>query len=103
MFITGWRAGGPRPTEIGGVIQPCRKAPNNSASDSSGLRAGLGGPISATTRSRLVTRNVSPPGASRTYSLSLFLSVLRPTERIAQMKLPKAYFVKWMMGIPVVR
>src|SRR5450759_3267950 len=85
IVITGLRAGGPRPTEIGGVIQPCRNASSNSASDSIELRAGLGGPISATTRSRSVTRTVSPPAASRTYSLSLFLSVLRPTERMTQM------------------
>jgi hypothetical protein len=82
IFITGLRAGGPRPTEIGGVIQPCRKASNNSASDSSGLGTGLGGPISATTRSRSVTRTVSPPAESRTYLLSLVFSVLRPTERM---------------------
>src|ERR1700737_3701706 len=82
--MTGLRAGGPRPTEIGGVIQPCRKASNNNASDSIELRVGLGGPISATTRSRSVTRTVSPPAASRTYSLSFFLRVLRPTERITQ-------------------
>jgi hypothetical protein len=43
---------------------------------------GPGGPISATTRSRSVTRTVSPPAASRTYSLNLFFRVLRPTERI---------------------
>jgi hypothetical protein len=29
-----------------------------------------------------VTRTVSPPAASRTYSLSLFFRVLRSTERI---------------------
>jgi hypothetical protein len=57
--ITGLRAGGPRPTDIGGAIHPCRKASNKSASDSIGLRAGPGGPISATTRSRSVTRTVS--------------------------------------------
>src|SRR6202453_859586 len=77
-------AGGPRPTDIGAVIQPCRNASNNSASDRIELRAGLGGPISATTRSRSVTRTVSPPAASRIYSLNLFLSVLRPPERIIQ-------------------
>src|SRR5271170_4857879 len=82
IVITGLRAGGPRPIESGGVIQPWRKASNNRASDSTELRVGLGGPISATTRSRSVTRTVSPPAASRTYSLSLFLSVLRPTERM---------------------
>src|SRR3984957_16816167 len=84
IVMTGWRGGGPRPTEIGGVIHPCRKASNHRASESTELRVGLGGPISATTRSRSVTRTVSPPAASRTYSLSLFLSVLRPTERITQ-------------------
>ena len=82
IFMTGLRAGGPRPIEIGGVIQPCRKASNSSASDSIEVRVGPGGPISATTRSRSVTRTVSPPAASRTYSLSLFFRVLRPTERI---------------------
>src|SRR6266852_3221786 len=74
IVITGLRWGGSRPTEIGGVIQPCRKASINRASDSSGLRLGPGGPISATTRSRSVTRTVSPPAASRMYSLSLFLN-----------------------------
>jgi hypothetical protein len=82
IFITGLRAGGPRPTEIGGIIQPCRKASNSSASDSIELRVGPGGPISATTRPRSVSKTVSPPAASRTYPLSLFLRVLRPTERI---------------------
>jgi len=72
----------PLPDLNGGVIQPWRKASSKSASESIGLREGLGGPISATTRSRSVTKTVSPPAASRTYSLSLFLSVLRPTERI---------------------
>jgi hypothetical protein len=85
MVITGLRGGGPRPTDNGGVIHPCLKASNNSASDSIALRAGPGGPISATTRSRSVTKIVSPPAASRTYSLSLFLSVLRPTERIRRL------------------
>src|SRR5664280_3380473 len=85
IVITGLRGGGSRPIKIGGVIQPWRQAPDHSASDSNGLRVGLGGPISATTRSRSVTRTVSPPAARRTYSLSLFLSVLRPTERITHM------------------
>jgi len=26
IVMTGWRGGGPRPSEIGGVIHPCRKA-----------------------------------------------------------------------------
>src|SRR5207247_6141531 len=84
IVITGLRGGGPRPTELGGVIQPCRTASNSSASASTGLRVWLGGQISATTRSRSVTRTVSPPAASRMYSLNLFLSVLRPTERMIQ-------------------
>ena len=33
-------------------------------------------------RSRSVTRTVSPPAANRTYSLNRFLSTFRPTERI---------------------
>src|ERR1700694_4412214 len=101
IVITGVRWGGPRPTEIGGVIQPCRKASINRASASSGLRLGLGGPISATTRSRSVTRTVSPPAASRTYSLSLFLRVLRPTERITQcsyQRLPCQTIVFYLSG-----
>ena len=40
IVITGWPGGGPRPTEIGGVIHPCRKASNNRASDSTELRVG---------------------------------------------------------------
>ena len=73
IIITGWRGGGPRPTEIGGVIQPCRTASTNRASDHPELRVGLGGPISATTRSRSVTRTVSPPAASRTLLPQLIL------------------------------
>src|ERR1700676_5104692 len=33
IFITGLRPGGPRPTETGGVIHPCREASNTSASE----------------------------------------------------------------------
>jgi hypothetical protein len=44
IFIPGLRAGGPRPTEIGGVIQPCRRASNSSASDPIELLVGPGGP-----------------------------------------------------------
>src|SRR4051812_3109943 len=93
MVITGLRAGGSRAIKIGGVIQPLRQASDHSASDSRGLRVGLGGPISATTRSRSVTRTVSPPAASRTYSLSLFLRSLRPTERIHGNVASRGYFV----------
>src|SRR5947209_5412306 len=34
IVMTGLRSGGVRPTEIGGVIQPCRTASNNRTSDS---------------------------------------------------------------------
>src|SRR5579863_2851183 len=94
MVITGLRAGGSGPINTGGVIQPWRQASNHSASDGNGLRVGRGGPISATTRSRSVTRTVSPPAARRTYSLSLFLSSLRPTERITANVASRGYFVK---------
>src|ERR1700744_2538991 len=40
--MTGRRGGGPRPTEIGGVIHPCRKASNHRASANTELRGGLG-------------------------------------------------------------
>jgi hypothetical protein len=43
MGITGLRAGGSRPINAGGVIQPCRQASNHNASDSNGLRVGRGG------------------------------------------------------------
>jgi hypothetical protein len=45
IVMIGLRAGGSRPTDIGGVIQPLRTASSNNASDSTGLRAGPGGPI----------------------------------------------------------
>lgn len=51
--------------ETGGVSHPLR-----TASASIGLLVSLGGPISATTRSRSVIRTVSPDAASRTYSLT---------------------------------
>lgn len=60
IVMTGWRGGGRCPTESGGAIHPCRKASNNRASESIELRVGRGGAISATTRSRSVTRTVSP-------------------------------------------
>jgi hypothetical protein len=99
IFITGLRAGGPRPTEIGGIIQPCRKASNSSASDSIELRVGPGGPISATTRPRSVSKTVSPPAASRTYPLSLFLRVLRPTERINKCSYQRLLCQKSLLGL----
>jgi hypothetical protein len=61
--------------DSGGLIHPWRTASSRRASETSGLRPGAGGPSSATTRSRSVTKTVSPPAASRMYSLSLFLAV----------------------------
>lgn len=72
--------GGPGPS-AGGVSQPCRTASASRASDRRGLREACGGTSSATTRSRSVTRIVSPPDARRTYSESLFFKVFRPTDR----------------------
>src|ERR1051326_8390313 len=80
--MTGFRGGGAVSTSVGGVSHPSRTAWARSASERTGLRAAWGGTSSATTRSRSVTRTVSPLAASRTYSLSLFLRTFRPTERI---------------------
>jgi ABC-type uncharacterized transport system substrate-binding protein len=77
--ITGLRGGGAPEAMLGGVIQPCRTASASKASAMMGLRLTCGGDNSATTRSRSVTSTVSPCAASRTYSLSLFFSIFRPT------------------------
>ncbi len=69
--------GGPEPASAGGASTPERTAWARKASARTGLR---GGPSSATTRSRSVTRTVSPDAASRTYSLSLLCSTLIPTD-----------------------
>src|SRR5215470_16163742 len=76
---TGLRGGGLDAASAGGVIQPLRTASESKASASSGLLVLSGGTISATTRSRSVTKTVSPRSASRTYSLSLFFRTLSPT------------------------
>src|SRR5215471_16102461 len=76
---TGLRGGGMDAASAGGVIQPLRTASESKASASSGLLVLSGGTISATTRSRSVTKTVSPRSASRTYSLSLFFRTLSPT------------------------
>lgn len=65
---------------VAGVSQPSR-TPRARNSSSGSARPGCGGTSSATTRSRSVTSTVSPAAAARTYSLSLFFSTLRPTER----------------------
>ena len=74
IVIIGLRGGGPRSTEIGGVIQPWRMAPSNNASDRIGLRAGSGGPISATTR-----RSTPFPPIQRN-SISVLNAVISGTE-----------------------
>src|SRR5215470_3243124 len=90
--MIGLHGGGLRPASTGGVSQPARTASANSASARSWLRPACGGTISATTRSRSVTSTVSPPAARRIYSLSLFLSTLRPTERISRFVASRSYF-----------
>jgi len=94
-LITGFRGGGPaaEPAMLGGLIHPSRTASARNASDRNALRPGCGGPSSATTRSRSVTSTVSPLAASLTYSLSLFLSTLRPTARIRHKVATGSYFV----------
>ena len=52
------------------------------ASAGMGLLVSPGGPSSATTRPRFVTRTVSPAAASRTYSLSLLFNALIPMDRM---------------------
>ena len=61
--------GGSLASSTGGVNQPLRTASARRTSARIGLLVSRGGPISATTRSRSVTRTVSPDAASRTYSL----------------------------------
>src|SRR5437016_173007 len=72
---TGRLGGGCPGGSRAGVIQPPRTASASRASESKGLRLSLGGTSSATTRSRSVTRTVSPRAARRTYSESLFFRV----------------------------
>ena len=74
--------GGPPAAIAGGDTQPSRTASASNGSAKNALRPACGGTNSATTRSRSVTSTVSPPAAMRTYSLSLFFSTLRPTERM---------------------
>ena len=81
--VTGLRGGGVDAASTGGVIQPLRTASDSNASDSTGLLVLSGGTSSATTRSRSVTRTVSPRSARRTYSLSLFLRTFKPTALMA--------------------
>lgn len=89
--MTGLRGGTPEAGSAGGVIHPFRTASAKSASANTGLRVLSGGTSSATTRSRSVTRTVSPLSASRTYSLSLFLRTLSPTAFMAHNVAPGSY------------
>ena len=81
--VTGLRGGGVDAASAGGVTQPLRTASDSNASDSTGLLVLSGGTSSATTRSRSVTRTVSPRSARRTYSLSLFFRTFKPTAFIS--------------------
>ena len=83
--MTGLRGGGPDGGRAGGVIQPWRTASASKASAKTGVRFFSGGTISATTRSRSVTKTVSPCAARRTYSLSLFFRTFKPTDLMEAM------------------
>ncbi len=72
--------GGPEPVSVGGTSSPDRTASARNASARTEFRASLGGPNSATTRSRSVTKTVSPDAASRTYSLNFLFRTLMPTD-----------------------
>ena len=85
--------GSPVAGSAGGVNQPLRIASARKASARIGLLVSLGGLISATTRSRSVTSIVSPPAASRTYSLSLLFSILMPTDLMHDRVATSSYFV----------
>ena len=78
----------------GGVNRPLRTASANRASASIGLLVSWGGPISAITRPRSVTRTVSPDAASRTYSLSRLLSTFMSTDLMGSNVATGSYFVK---------
>ena len=84
----------PATDSTGGVNHPLRTASANWASASIGLRVTWGGPISAITRPRSVTRTVSPDAASRTYSLSRLLSTFMPTAFMESKVATGSYFVK---------
>ena len=85
--------GSPVAGSAGGVNQPLRIASARNASARIGLLVSLGGLISATTRSRSVTSIVSPPAASRTYSLSLLFNILMPTDLMHDKVATSSYFV----------
>ena len=72
--------GGSSADETGSVNQPLRTDSASIASARKGLSASRGGPISATTRSRSVTRIVSPDAAKRRHSFSRPDNSLRSTD-----------------------
>jgi hypothetical protein len=62
-------------------------------------RLASGGPSSATTRSRSVTRIVSPRSARRTYSLSLFFRTFIPTTLIfSRVASTSRFFQGWELA-----
>src|SRR5438132_9224529 len=73
----GWRGGGSVPGSVGGVSHPSRTPRSKNL-----FVSRRGGTISATMRLRSVITTVSPAAARRTYSLSLFFNVFRPTVRM---------------------
>ncbi len=96
---TGSGVGGvPTDGSVGGVKRPLRTASASNASARIGLLVGLGGPISATTRSRSVTRTVSPDAARRMYSLKRLLSIFIPTDLIRNKVATGSYFFKLRSG-----
>jgi hypothetical protein len=98
--VTGLRGGGVADVSAGGVIQPCLTASASSASASTGLRVFSGGTIWATTRSRSVTRTVSPRSARRTYSLSLFFRTFNPTAFMSSRVASSSYLVNLVRCTP---
>ena len=96
---TGSGGGGVSPDgNAGGVKQPLRAASARIASARIGLLVGLGGPISATTRSRSVTRTVSPDAARRMYSLKRLLSIFIPTDLIRNKVTTSSYSFELRSG-----
>ena len=85
--------GGPEAESVGGISKPDRTAPARKASVRTGLRVSLGGPSSATTRPRSVTRIVSPDAASRTYSLNRLFRSLMPTDLMCPSVAPSSYLI----------
>lgn len=91
---TGCRGGAPLAGNAGGVTQPRRTASARRASAGVALRPAAGGTSSATTRSRSVTRTVSPDDAARTYSLSWFFRALMPTILISAKVATRSHLCK---------